>query len=56
MVNPRICGMSYEQASRYADGLIKKAAASGSWHGIVDDLVELKRIMIVQRGAKETAE
>lgn len=46
----RIQGMSYEQASREGERLIKEAASTGHWHSIVDDLVELKRLMLVFRG------
>lgn len=43
-------GMSYEQASREGERLIKEAAATGHWHSIVDDLVDLKRLMMIFRG------
>ena len=43
-------GMSYEQASREGQKLVIEAAHSGNWHSIVDDLVELKRLMLTFRG------
>jgi hypothetical protein len=41
----RYAGMSYEQASREAERLLKRAATNGNWHSIVDDLVFLRELM-----------
>lgn len=42
---------SYEQASFRAEELIVEAADSGNWHAIVDDLITLRKIMILKQQA-----
>ncbi len=43
--NPPLSGMSYEQASREGERLLKQALETGNWHRIVDDLVQLRELM-----------
>lgn len=45
--NPKFAGMSYEQASRTGEQLLKRAVETGNWHAIVDDLAELRDLMRV---------
>lgn len=39
-------GLSYEQLSRRGGEIIEKAAKSGEWHSVVEDLVYIKRLML----------
>ncbi|MDW9772727.1 hypothetical protein GOA89_13145 [Sinorhizobium meliloti] len=49
--NPKLRGMSYEQASREGERLIAKVHKEGNWHAIVDDLVYLRDLMKILAGS-----
>jgi hypothetical protein len=43
--------MSYEQASREGERLVKRAAETGNWFAIIDRLATLREIMQRQMAA-----
>lgn len=49
--NNHYLGLSYQDASRKAEGLIATAAETGRWHHIVDDLVALRSVMALKEQA-----
>jgi len=49
--NNHYLGLSYQDASRKAEGLIATAAETGRWHNIVDDLVALRSVMALKQQA-----
>lgn len=44
--NPKYMGFSYEQASREGLKLLERGL-QGNWHAVVDDLVQLRDLMLV---------
>jgi hypothetical protein len=45
-VTEHYAGMSYEQASKEAQKLIKSAYNNGGWCAILDNLIELRSIIM----------
>lgn len=47
VIKPEYLGLTYERASRKAAELIDRHKAD--WHTIVDDLVQLREVMLFER-------
>jgi hypothetical protein len=43
-------GMAYTDLSKAGAEIIKKAHETGNWHGIIEDLIEIRLLMKHQKG------